>query len=485
MSDSLSVLILNAEGDQFNASFIADGKRGGIQASTQLYRLAKERLFRQEGINDSPLIVYLVADRKKSFTFPDKRIEAFYDGFGSTDDCSFVVEGIESSPFQRVTQLLDLYLPLESTTSILLGSLHTNQLYPYIISLPPRQKNKITLLSTVSVAPCYRQLVAEGWFKTSTEFENLFGELLTPDVAAKMLWDSVDVVVPEQQQQNKGKERASSIGGDDIWSSSAETSWRAEENPSGSLTKSSGLIWDEDSDVSHFLYHRLRGGWWKLNHVKQEDLPSWDRESQLCLTPPLSPQPLPRSDRSPSSTPPNFEAESRVLEESTVVESPPRTPSPPRDESSSSILAAAHRQASLPPRPLTPVTSSAAVSSTARRQSTPLVSAPTAPRPVVTVTTASHPLPIKPSPAPSVSKPAPVSAIASKEKDKTKETIIHTSQGPVSSLPAFKPPMLSFAAYTEPCKRFYLYDQGCPQTAQSCRFSHAFPFSEQGQLFHP
>lgn len=123
-------------------------------------------------------------------------------------------------------------------------------------------KNKITLVSTVSVAPCFRQLVTEGWFKASTEFETLFGGFLTPEVAAKMLWDSVDVT-PTTAATAKGKENAAVGGGggerrpstvSDIWSSSNETmmtSWRAEDNPpSSSMSKTSRLIWDADSDVS-------------------------------------------------------------------------------------------------------------------------------------------------------------------------------------------------------------------------------------------
>ncbi|GAA5993441.1 hypothetical protein JCM5350_000094 [Sporobolomyces pararoseus] len=414
MSENLSIVVLNAEGDQFNASLIAQGKPGGVQASTCLYSIASEN------------------DRKKSFTFPDKRVEAFFDGFSSTENPAFVVEPIDSNSFLRVTQLLDLYLPLTSVSSVYLGSIHTSQLYPYLISLPPQQKNKITFLSTVTVAPCYRQLQRDGWFKgrIETVFENLFGQLLTPQVAAKMLWDSVEV----DSNQDGVVE-----GGKDIWSSSStmtmelnETNWRAEDNPISSTSKSSGLIWDQDSD---------------------DDLPSWDRESQLQLTPPISPQPSARP--SPMLTPSPKEPEQ---EEVVTPESPSVSTRPPE---SSSILA--REVQPLPPRPPPPPTT--------------LVAAVLARQGVLTrpiATASANPQPIKPISS------KPVQTITP-----TKEIITQTPQGLLSSLPTFPLPQLSFTAYTAPCKRHYLLKEGCPQTAQSCRFSHSFPFTSQEKKLFP
>ena len=86
MSDSLSVVLLNAEGDQvssrsffslarppinapyspipvkqFNASLIADGEQGGQQAATHLYHRVKASLARSGTPTSSSLVVYPVA----------------------------------------------------------------------------------------------------------------------------------------------------------------------------------------------------------------------------------------------------------------------------------------------------------------------------------------------------------------------------------------------------------------------------------------
>ncbi|GAA5965657.1 hypothetical protein JCM3765_000916 [Sporobolomyces pararoseus] len=452
MSENLSIVVLNAEGDQFNASLIAEGKQGGVQASTSLYSIASEKL-----IGNSSLIVYLVADRKKSFTFPDKRIEAFFEGFSSTENPAFVVEPIDSNSFLRVIQLLELYLPLSSVSSIYLGSIHTSQLYPFLISLPFSQKQKINFLSTVTIAPCYKQSLLQqgssngGGFNHKSVvnvFENLFGGFLTPDVAAKMLWDSVEV-------GGKGKEKEESGGGSgrDIWSSSTtttegfmmmnETNWRAEDNPMiSSTSKTSRLIWDADSD---------------------DDLPSWDRESQLQLTPPQSPQPSARP--SPMLTPSPKEPVKDQEEEEDVGIVTPESPSvSTRPPESSSILA--REVQPLPPRPPPPPTTLAA--SLLARQGV-------LNRPIATAS--ANPQPIKPV----NSKPVPSNSTSTS----TKEVITQTPQGLLSSLPTFPLPQLSFSAYTAPCKRHYLLKEGCPQTAQSCRFSHAFPFTPQEKKLFP
>jgi len=65
------------------------------------------------------------------------------------------------------------------------------------------------------------------------------------------------------------------------------------------------------------------------------------------------------------------------------------------------------------------------------------------------------------------------------------ETITKTPQGLVSSLPAFQTPFLSFRSNTQPCKRHYCSPTGCPQTAQSCRFSHNFPFTAKERDLFP
>lgn len=134
-------------------------------------------------------------------------------------------------------EILDLYLPLESTSSILLGSLHDNSLYSYVIGLPPQHKNKLTLISTINVAPCYRQLVNEGWFKASTEFESLFGELPTS-------LNGVDVPSMRRASVQLG------ICAEE--DSSKETASKTKTNPVTPSSKDPQEAWDDerDSDVS-------------------------------------------------------------------------------------------------------------------------------------------------------------------------------------------------------------------------------------------
>lgn len=108
----------------------------------------------------------------------------------------------------------------------------------------------------------------------------------------------------------------------------------------------------------------------------------------------------------------------------------------------------------------------------------------------LTVLPSAHPLPIKPVAASARAGSTTISPAT------VKETIVQTPLGPVSSLAAFTPPVLSFSAFTQPCKRFYLVASdsssaggggggGCPQTAQSCRFSHAFPFTPEERSLFP
>jgi len=137
-----------------------------------------------------------------------------------------------------------LYLPLSSTSSILLASLHNNDLYPYLLSLPIDLKLKITFLSTVTIAPSYRHLSNEGWFKTSREFEDLFGGLLSPDVAAR-IWDI-------GQFEREAETIEIEVGKVRNW---VHQSFASEEDQIVASTSrhspiASGLIWDAPSDVS-------------------------------------------------------------------------------------------------------------------------------------------------------------------------------------------------------------------------------------------
>ncbi|GAA5885682.1 hypothetical protein JCM16303_003112 [Sporobolomyces ruberrimus] len=403
MSDSVSVVLLNAEGDQFNASFVADGKAGGERASECFYTLAKDRLVKREG-QETNLVVYLVADRASDSAIPEKRIEAFYEGFASAGKLSFVVEPIDSSPSCRIEQILDLYLPLESTSSILLGSLHDNSLYSYVIGLPPQHKNKLTLISTINVAPCYRQLVNEGWFKASTEFESLFGELPTS-------LNGVDVPSMRRASVQLG------ICAEE--DSSKETASKTKTNPVTPSSKDPQEAWDDERD-------------------SDEDFATWNPKAQPRFSPPPSPQRSP----SPLELPP---LNPKSIAASPVAQKPP-TSSP------SNLLEPDDPFPALPSRPF----------------------ATLPPKPIIT-SVSSQPLPIRPIALPP-KKLVPLKKV---------EVITQTPQGPVSSLPSFHVPTLSFSAFTQPCKRYYLSPTGCPQSAQSCRFSHSFPFSPYEKQYFP
>ncbi|GAA5857432.1 hypothetical protein JCM5353_004519 [Sporobolomyces roseus] len=405
MSDSLSVVLLNAEGDQFNASLIADGEQGGQQASIHLYHRVKASLARSGIPTSSSLVVYLVADRKKSLSIPQSRVTSFLTGFASTENNCYVVEPIPSA--SRIKQLLDLYLPLSSTSSILLASLHNNDLYPYLLSLPIDLKLKITFLSTVTIAPSYRHLSNEGWFKTSREFEDLFGGLLSPDVAAR-IWDI-------GQLEKEAETIEIEVGKVQNW---VHQSFASEEDQIVASTSrhspiASGLIWDAPSDdevenppSQHFAYK--------------------------------SPSPQPSR-----STP------------------LPRAPSPPcieldyAQEDFAEVLDAEYSTAMVPfvPPSTPPLPPQAALATPPHMTSTP----------------------------PS----GPAGKKASRAAASNVETITQTPQGPVSSLPAFSTPFLSFRSNTQPCKRHYCAPTGCPQTAQSCRFSHNFPFTPKERDLFP
>ncbi|GAA6007242.1 uncharacterized protein JCM10292_003953 [Rhodotorula paludigena] len=173
----LAVVLLNAEGDQFNASLVAQGKEGGKAAATELHRLTKEELL---GENGGETLIQLVApSRDGSFVAGDATFDRFLAGFASAPELCQISLPLEDSrgSFGRVLQLLMLNLPLASVSTIFLGSLHTDYLAPYLDGLPPRLRSKICLLKTVTVAPAFRQLVDDGLFRMSDALEGVFGEV--------------------------------------------------------------------------------------------------------------------------------------------------------------------------------------------------------------------------------------------------------------------------------------------------------------------
>lgn len=147
-----------------------------------------------------------------------------------------------------------MFLPLSSTATVYLGSLDTSKLYPYLITLPPLKKNKLTLLSTITVAPCYRTLEEKGWIKVERGVEGLFGELLMPEIAGR-LWRGEEGEGEEEEKELRGKGKAKeSENKEEKGRVELEEIWKeTEESPVTSNSRRvipSGLVWEVDSDVS-------------------------------------------------------------------------------------------------------------------------------------------------------------------------------------------------------------------------------------------
>ncbi|GAA6063298.1 hypothetical protein JCM10212_001417 [Sporobolomyces blumeae] len=417
----------------FNHDLIADGEPGGRAAARLVFAKATEHLDRVEASRPS-LVVYFVAARTDTSSLPAKRVEAFLRGFATTSFPSFVVEPVTDGPrhsaIDRISQLLDLYLPLESTTSILLGSLHTGDLVKLLKNLPQHLIDKVTLVSTVTVAPACRQLRDERGIRTSHGLESLFGKFLSPDLAAT-LWsdddqpkDSYDDTAPDSESDEEDRwnynqivsalstatpasdspgpprsgvsaESASTLSlerrstaqlGTDAVSSSFEPT-----EPQASTSKApvpSGLIWDCPSD-------------------EEEIFAVWESETQQGE----ASDPGDRDDPSPAS-------------QGVVAGSDP--------------VRRAASQPSTPPR------------HAQRPTRRPAFATPTK------GTRATPP-----------------------------ETIVDTPDGPVSSLASFEPPLLSLSVHPQPCKKHYLSPTGCPKSASTCHFSHAWPFTPQERELFP
>jgi len=89
------------------------------------------------------------------------------------------------------TELLKTYIPLKSVSTILLGALHTTDLYSYLKTLPSQYQAKVTLVSTITVAPPYRVLVDSGTVAAWRGLERLFGGMSElPDLSTLSINDS-------------------------------------------------------------------------------------------------------------------------------------------------------------------------------------------------------------------------------------------------------------------------------------------------------
>ncbi|GAA5906789.1 uncharacterized protein JCM6883_005692 [Sporobolomyces salmoneus] len=200
MGESIAVLLLNAEGDKFSASYLTEGARGGKLAAEHVYALAREKT---KG-SSTKLIVYLVSDGHDN-AIGSGQTKAFLRGFASTENSCFVVEPLRQanglpSASARILQLLKLYVPLKTVSTILLGSLHNAHLYGYLRALPTTDQAKITLVSTISVAPPYRVLVDGNSFVAWRGLEGLFGGLSLPDLTTLSVKEVAQARIDEVEE---------------------------------------------------------------------------------------------------------------------------------------------------------------------------------------------------------------------------------------------------------------------------------------------
>ncbi|GAA5975344.1 hypothetical protein JCM5350_006442 [Sporobolomyces pararoseus] len=186
MGDSLVVVLLNAEGDKFNASYLASGVKGGKLAAEHITALVKAKTL------GTKMVVYLVSDNHQNL-IGSGQTQAFLRGFASTSNSCFVVE-----PIQAHGSTLK--------TGRVLRSLHNNQLYSYLRNLTPQEQLKITLCSTITVAPPYRVLVDSGTFEAWRGFEPLFGGLAIPDLSTLSIKETVETRIDEVDEQEEEEE---------------------------------------------------------------------------------------------------------------------------------------------------------------------------------------------------------------------------------------------------------------------------------------
>ncbi|GAA5885640.1 hypothetical protein JCM16303_003094 [Sporobolomyces ruberrimus] len=278
--DSLAVLLLNAEGDKFKRSYLTQGAQGGKIVAERVCKLAKDKLDSEK--EGTRLIVYFVSTIEDN-AIGSGQTRAFLRGFASTGHSCFVVEPLvaNGSPSSsgRILQLLKLYVPLKSVSTILLGSLHNTQLYGYLRNLPPHQQMKITLVSTITVAPPFRVLVDSATFEAWRGLEALFGSstavVAVPDPKPLAITNGVNEhpfednqeetevdkkpetkangVTPERRSSSSG-EAASSDSQGSMWESPFESDSEDEDaweiaGPR-SKRKTSGLVLPRNGSVS-------------------------------------------------------------------------------------------------------------------------------------------------------------------------------------------------------------------------------------------
>ncbi|GAA5856812.1 hypothetical protein JCM9279_002025 [Rhodotorula babjevae] len=191
--NKLTVLLLNEEGDRFNASSIAQGHQGGRAAADELHRIARAEVSSAGGGTGEAVVHLVTCAYAGSSSTKVAAQDQWLSGFGSSGQLCHLSLPLDDGrgAAGRILQLLTLYLPLASVSTIFLGSLHTDYLAPYLEGMPPRLRAKITLVETVTLAPGIKDLVDSGLLKMTSAFKGLFGEMAAAD-DVKVDWMGVE-----------------------------------------------------------------------------------------------------------------------------------------------------------------------------------------------------------------------------------------------------------------------------------------------------
>ncbi|GAA5856814.1 hypothetical protein JCM9279_002026 [Rhodotorula babjevae] len=189
----LTVLLLNEEGDQFNASSVAQGHLGGRAAADELHAVARAQVASAGGGTGEAVVHLVTCAYAGSSSTKVAAQDQWLSGFGSSSQLCHLSLPLDDGrgASGRILQLLTLYLPLASVSTIFLGSLHTDYLAPYLEGMPPRLRAKITLVETVTLAPGIKDLVDSGLLKMTSAFKGLFGETDGAD-ELKVDWTGVE-----------------------------------------------------------------------------------------------------------------------------------------------------------------------------------------------------------------------------------------------------------------------------------------------------
>ncbi|GAA5859515.1 hypothetical protein JCM8547_006859 [Rhodosporidiobolus lusitaniae] len=147
-ASSLVVVVLSAREDKFDQSYLQQGETGGHLAARKLHKVLEEKIEKGEK-KDVKMLVYYVAEAKGQ----GREFNNFLRGFSSsTSKFSMVVPpgGGKDGSLDRVSQLLDTYLPIPFVSDLILGRTTSETLVEKLEVLPDEQREKVAVLSTSS-----------------------------------------------------------------------------------------------------------------------------------------------------------------------------------------------------------------------------------------------------------------------------------------------------------------------------------------------